>query len=71
MEKLSGSFELDPAYGRDYKNKADVEKAFREGKDFMGDWQCGFKPIGISDFSAGTTIILRYRQNRAVHVIKV
>lgn len=71
MNKLSGIFELAPAYGRDYKSKAEVEAAFREGKDFEGDYQLGFKPCGISDFEPGSTVNLRYRKHTMVAVVKV
>jgi hypothetical protein len=71
MNKLQGIFELEPAYGRDYKSKADVEKAFREGKDFLGDYQCGFKPVGISDFATGAICNLRYSGNRKVHPVTI
>ncbi len=71
MEKIQTTCELEPAYGRDYKTKADVEKAFREGKDFIGDYQLGFKPCGISDFAPGTRQMLRYRKNTKVAVVIV
>jgi hypothetical protein len=29
-------YELTPAYGRDYKTKAEVIKAWEDGKDFEG-----------------------------------
>ena len=63
--------ELAPAYGRDYKSKADVEKAFRERQDFMGDYRLGFKPCGVSDFAPGVKVNLRYKGNRAMHVVTV
>lgn len=72
MNQISTNYcELAPAYGRDYKSKADVEKAFREGKDFEGDFQLGFKPVGISDFAPGTRVNLRYRKNTMVCVVTV
>lgn len=71
MNKLTGSYELAPAYGRDYKSKAEVEAAFRAGKDFEGDYQLGFKPVGIQDFAPGATVMLRYKGNRSVTVVEV
>ena len=72
ISKISGSyFELAPAYGRDYKNKAEVEAAFRAGKDFEGDYQLGFKPVGIKDFEPGTVVNLRYSGCRKVAVVRV
>ncbi len=64
-------YELAPAYGRDYKNKKEVESAFREGKDFEGDFQMGFKPCGISDFKSGDYVNLRYCRLTKVAVVKV
>ncbi len=64
-------YELEPAYGRDYKNKAEVEKAFRDGKDFNGDFQMRFKLCGIADFKPGDYVNLRYSRNTKVAVVKV
>jgi hypothetical protein len=58
--------ELQPAYGRDYKNKKECEAAFRAGQDFLGDYQLGFKPCVIGDFEKGVPILLRYKGNRLV-----
>lgn len=71
MSKIQVTCELEPAYGRDYKSKAEVEKAFRDGKDFIGDYQLGFKPVGIQDFEPGTRQLLRYKGNRSVAVVIV
>jgi hypothetical protein len=69
---ISGTdFELQPAYGRDYKSKAAVEAAFWEGKDFLGDYQLGFKPVGIQDFAPGSKVMLRYGGLRRVTVVTV
>jgi hypothetical protein len=61
-----------PSYGRDYKNKKEVQDAWDAGKDFT-----------ISDFSspddgrqinkqdaAGLTINVRFKKLTQVHVIK-
>lgn len=72
QRKISGGpFELQPAYGRDYKNKAQVEAAFREGKDFEGDYQLGFKLVGVQDFAAGALVNLRYARLTKVAVIRI
>lgn len=67
----SNYHELQPAYGRDYKSKAEVEAAFRAGKDFEGDYQLGFKLVGIADFAEGTTQLLRYRKLTMVASVRV
>ena len=65
------SYELQPAYGRDYKTKAAVTAAFNEGKDFRGDYQLGFSLCSKRDFQPGDTVLLRYRECRSVAVEKV
>jgi hypothetical protein len=68
-------FELAPAYGRDYKSKAEVVAAWNEGKDFAGDFQLGFKPVNKADLEAEwkgkATVHLRYKGCRQVAVVKV
>lgn len=71
MNKLTQTMELEPAYGRDYKSKSEVETAFRAGKDFIGDYTIGFKPVNICDIEPGTTQLLRYRAKTMVAVVKV
>jgi hypothetical protein len=71
-EKITASWhELLPAYGRDYKNKRDVESAFRSGMDFYGDFQLGFKLCSIRDFAPGTKVLLRYKNRFSVTSITV
>ena len=65
------TFELTPAYGRDYKNKADVTAAFEAGKDFNGDYQMGFALCNKSDIAKGSKVVLRYRKNTALTVVTV
>ncbi len=57
-------FELSPAYGRDYKNKAEVIAAFKSGKDFGGDYQLGFQLCSIRDLEQFKpyTANLRYKK---------
>ena len=65
------TYELTPAYGRDYKNKADVTAAFEAGKDFIGDYQLRFQLCNKSDIASGAKVILRYRKNTALTVVTV
>lgn len=64
-------FELIPAYGRDYKNKAEVIAAFETGKDFEGDFNLNFRLCNKADFKPGDTVNLRYKSQRSVAVYKV
>jgi len=63
--------QLMPAYGRDYKTKAEVEKAFREGKDFEGGYQIGFKLCSVRDFAPGIKVELRYAKLSKAHIVTV
>lgn len=63
--------QLQPAYGKDYKTKAEVEKAFRDGKDFEGGFQIGFKLCSIRNFAKGVKVELRYRGLSLAHVVTV
>jgi hypothetical protein len=65
------NIELIPAYGRDYKSKADVLNAFRAGKDFEGGFQVAFRYVNVSDFAPGTKVLLRYKGKTRVAVITV
>ena len=60
MKKLTGSFddELTPAYGRDYKSKAQACTDFKAGKDFKLA-RTG-QLCSIRDFVPGCTVIIRY-----------
>jgi len=64
-------YELTPAYGRDYKNKAEVTAAFNAGKDFEGDYQLGFSLVNKEQLPAGSTVMLRYKRNTMVTSIKI
>lgn len=64
-------YELTPAYGRDYKTKAEVIAAFESGKDFAGDYNLGFRLCNKEAFKPGDTVNLRYKKNRAVVPYKV
>jgi len=64
-------YELTPAYGRDYKTKAEVIAAWEEGKDFEGDYSLGFMKVNKADIPKPCTVNLRYKGNRSVAVVKV
>lgn len=53
---------LTPAYGRDYKSKAEVITALREGKDFEANDPFSSGKCSILDFPAGTQLKLRYKR---------
>jgi hypothetical protein len=64
-------YELRPAYGRDYKSKAEVLNAFRRGDDFEGDYNLGYKYCSIADLKPGDTAMLRYKADRMVTPCKI
>jgi len=64
-------YELTPAYGRDYKSANEAKAAFEAGKDFIGDYQLGFKPINKPQVPIGSTVLLRYRRNTQATSVKV
>ena len=65
------SYELQPAYGRDYKTAKEVKEAFAAGKDFIGDYQMGFSYMSVKDLKPGDTALLRYKRKTMVASIKV
>lgn len=72
MNKITTNYcELQPAYGRDCKTKAEAEQAFREGKDWEGDYSLGFKLCSIRDFENGVKVNLRYSKATKVTVVTV
>lgn len=64
-------YELTPAYGHDYKSKAEVIADFNAGKDFTGDYQMGFAYCSKTDFKPGDTVNLRYKRNTQVAVVPI
>lgn len=64
-------YKLTPAYGRDYKTKAEVIAAFESGKDFEGDYTHSFQLVNIDAFQVGDVCNLRYKSNRAVTPFRV
>lgn len=57
-----------PAYGRDYKSKAEVVAAFEAGKDFMFNSYNGDGYASIADVAPGARVQLRYAGQRKVTV---
>jgi len=57
-----------PAYGRDYKSKAEVLAAWNEGKDFqiMPSGQY----VNKNDKPANVTLNIRYKRQSMVCVVK-
>jgi hypothetical protein len=64
-------YELSPAYGRDYKTKADVIRAWQSGKDFQGDYSLSWAIVNINDIPKPCTVNLRYKGLRNIAVVKV
>lgn len=64
-------YELSPAYGRDYKTKAEVTQAWQNSADFQGDYQLGFQYVNIGSIPKPCTVNLRYKALRNVAVVKV
>jgi len=66
MDKISQNVTLTPAYGRDYRSKADVIQAFEEGLDFnCNSPVIGFAKCSIRDFANHTRVTLRYNKLRS------
>lgn len=64
--------ELLPAYGRDYKSAKEVKADFTAGKDFeMATMMSGGKYCSIRDFAKGVSVLLRYKRQEQVAVVKV
>ena len=61
---------LSPAYGRDYRSKAEIIKDFEAGKDFFVEGYGGSGYASIRDLPDGT-YQLRYKQLRQVAVVKI
>jgi hypothetical protein len=64
-------FDLTPAYGRNYKTKAEVIAAWETNLDFEGDYSLGFKPVNREDIPKPCTVRLRYQQNRKFATVEV
>lgn len=62
-----------PAYGRDYKSKAEAEQAWKDGQDFI--IQNFFSPddgryVNIHEMKKTDTAELRYRKLERVTMVK-
>lgn len=64
-------FELVPAYGREYKTKAEVIEAFNANKDFLGDYQLGFQLINKEQIPKPSVVNLRYKKSRFITQVKI
>lgn len=61
-----------PAYGRDYKNKADATKDFVDGKDFqIQHFNYPQTYCSIHDFEKGVKVELRYKAKQSVTIVTV
>jgi uncharacterized protein YhfF len=71
MEKIANWTELVPTYGRDYKNSAEVREAFLQGRDFKVAATGQATSLADEVFDVGTQVMLRYKRNQAVCIVKV
>ena len=70
-DKLTGYQTLTPAYGRDYRNKADAIADFDAGKDFILQTFGASGYVSQEDFAPGATANIRYAQLRKVAIVRV
>ena len=74
MDKITQNYlTLVPAYGRDYKNRVQVEADFRASKDFemASLFNGGGLYCSIQDFASGVKVNIRYAKQRNVVIVKV
>lgn len=72
MELMSQNYAtLTPAYGRDYKSKAEAEKDFNDGKDFMLNTPGQRCLINKAQIQPGITVNLRYAKLQKIAPVKV
>lgn len=64
---MFGIFPLTPAYGRDYKSKAEVITALKSGVDFK---TCSGQYCSLRDFP-NQNIEVRYNKLRTANIITV
>lgn len=63
--KPSSMATLTPAYGRDYKTKAEAIADFRDGKDFVyNHFREKATYISIREYEAGQMVKIRFDQRR-------
>lgn len=61
-----------PAYGRDYKNKTEAEKDFREGKDFqIQHFNYPQTYCSVRDFEQGVKVEVRFKKLQSVVIVTV
>ncbi len=66
------SFTLTPAYGRDYKTKAEALADFNANKDFMNQsFMSSGSYVNKQDIPAGSTVNIRYKRMTQVLVVTV
>lgn len=53
---------LTPAYGRDYKSKAEAISAFESGKDFIATDYQKSGAYNINEMTIGQTVQIRYKR---------
>ena len=68
---MTNYYKLTPAYGRDYKSSKEVIADFEANKDFTGDYQLRFQYVNKEQIPKGSTVNLRYNNNRKLAVVKV
>jgi hypothetical protein len=59
---------LTPAYGRDYRTKDEVIKAFESGKDFRFNYIGRTTNCSIEDMEYGEPIKFRYSKGRRTFI---
>ena len=67
------SYELSPAYGRDYTSAKAAKAAWAAGQDWVGDYQCQFRPVSrleLDRLHASYTVVLRYGKLRKLCVVQ-
>jgi hypothetical protein len=63
---------VSPAYGRDYKNKAEAEADFNGGKDFRGQSHLiGGMYCSVRDFKPGDKVEIRYARMTKLTVVTI
>lgn len=71
-ETLLRNEELIPAYGRDYKSKAEAIAAFDAGKDFeLASIFHGGRYCSKSDFAEGARVLIRYKRLTQIAAVTV
>jgi hypothetical protein len=69
MQTLPNFSELTPAYGRNFKTKAEAVASWEAGQDWM--YASTGQYTSMRDQAPGTTVMLRYKSLRAVTTYKL